>query len=139
MNPSDFSSGFLSDFTLCAYTGRFSGCGSTNQMRSLLFQQLLSQHPIPHTPEGSSVLLFQGLDTFLGLRLCVAGSAPSCTHLWANLSTLQDSLYVTGCWFALLSQEVTSLQHNQSPGRTGCLLPGRLSVTRIGLPPISSC
>jgi hypothetical protein len=25
-------------------------------MRSLLFQQLLSQHPIPHTPEGSSVL-----------------------------------------------------------------------------------
>ena len=65
------------------------------------------------------------------------GSAPSCSPFGANLSTLQDSLYVTGCCFALLSQEVTSLQHSQSPGCTGCLLPGRLSVTRIGLSPIS--
>ena len=77
MGPSDFSSGFPSDFTLCAYTGRFSGCGATDLMRSLLFQQRLSQHPIPHTPEGSSMLLCQGLRIFLGLRLCVAGSAPS--------------------------------------------------------------
>ena len=77
MGPSDFSSGFLSDFTLCAYTGPYNGCGATDRMRSLLFHRLLSQHPIPHTPEGSSVLLFQVLRTFLGLRLCIAGSAPS--------------------------------------------------------------
>ena len=67
----------------------------------------------------------------------LTGSAPSCSLFRANLSTLQDSLYVTGCCFALLSQEVTSLQHSQLPGCTGCLLPGHLTVTRIGLSPIS--
>lgn len=56
MGPSDFSSGFIPDFTHCAYTDLYDGCGSVNPMRSLLFQQLLSQHPILHTPEGSSVL-----------------------------------------------------------------------------------
>ena len=84
------------------------------------------------------MLLFQVLHTFLGLRHCVAGSAPSSSHLWVNLSTPQDSLDVTGCCFAFLSQEVTSLQHSQSPDCTGGLLPGRLIVTRIGLAPISS-
>ena len=69
----------------------------------------------------------------------LTGSAPSFSHLWANLSTPQDSLDVTGCWFAFLSQEVTSLQHNRSPDCTGCLLPGRLTVTRTGLPPATSC
>jgi len=79
----------------------------------------------------------QVLHTFLGLRSYVTYSAPSFSPCGANISTLQDSLYVTGCCFALLSQEVTSLQHSQSPGCTGCLLPGRLTVTRIGLSPIS--
>ena len=31
----------------------------------------------------------------------------------------------------------TTLQHSQSPGCTGCLLPSRLTVTRIGLSPTS--
>jgi hypothetical protein len=57
MNPSDFSSSFFPDFMLGTYADHYGGCGSTDQMRSLLFQQPLSQHPIPHTPEGSSVLL----------------------------------------------------------------------------------
>ena len=67
----------------------------------------------------------------------LTGSAPSCSLFGANLSTLQDPLYVTGCCFVLLSQEVTSLQQSQLPGCTGCLLPGQLTVTRIGLSPIS--
>ena len=33
---------------------------------------------------------------------------------------LCHSLYVTGCCFALLPQEVTTLQHSQSPGYTAC-------------------
>jgi len=80
---------------------------------------------------------FQVLHTFHGLRFCMTSSAPSCSLFRVNLSTLQDSLYVTGCRFAFLSQEVTSFQHSQSPNCTGCLLPGRLAVTRIGLSPIS--
>jgi len=55
----------------------------------------------------------------------------------ANLSTLQDSLYVAGCGFALLSQEVTTLQHHQSPDSTGRLLRGPLAVTTTGLAPVS--
>jgi len=63
----------------------------------------------------------------------------------ANLSTLQDSLCVAGCGFALLSQEVTTLpwpdrqdrQHHQSPDSTGSLLRGLLAVTTVGLSPVS--
>jgi len=55
----------------------------------------------------------------------------------ANLSTLQDSLYVAGCGFALLSQEVTTLQHHRSPDSTGCLLRGCLTITATGLSPAS--
>jgi len=44
-----------------------------------------------------------------------------------------NSNYVTGCCFAPLSQGVTTLQHSQSPGCTGCLLPGCLTITRVGL------
>ena len=97
--------------------------------------------PTSHSPYAGGFFgaASQVLHTFLGLRFCVTSSTPSSSLFRANLSTLQDSLYVTVCWFALLSQEVTSLQHNQSPGCTGCLLPGRLTVTRTGLPPASSC
>jgi hypothetical protein len=37
--------------------------------------------------------------------LCMTSSALPCSPLGANLSALQDSLYVAGCGFALLSQE----------------------------------
>ena len=69
--------------------------------------------------------------------LSLKSSAPSGSLLRANISTLQDSLYVTGCGFALPSQEDTTLQHLQSPGSTGCLLRGPLAVTTTGLPPVS--
>jgi len=76
MGPSDFSSGFLPDFTLCAYTGRYNGCGATDLMRSLLFQQLLSQHPIPHTPEGSSVLLSRFFTPSLAFAFALQARLP---------------------------------------------------------------
>ena len=44
---------------------------------------------------------------------------------WAvtNLSLSKGSLHVTGCCFAPSPRRGTSLQHGQSPTRTGCLLP----------------
>jgi hypothetical protein len=105
-------------------------------MRPLLFRRLLSQHPVLPTPEGPSRLHFQVLRRFHGLRYWLTSSAPSFPFR-ANISVLQDSLYVTGCCFALPSQEVTTFQHTRSPRCTGCLLPGRLFVTRTGLSPAS--
>ena len=67
----------------------------------------------------------------------MTSSALPCSPSGANLSTLQDSLYVAGCGFALLSQEVTTLQHHRSPNSTGCLLRGCLTITATGLPPVS--
>jgi hypothetical protein len=135
MASSDFSPGFLLDFTSSAYTIRYSD-HATDRMRSLLFHHLLSQHPVLPTPEGSSRLHFQVLRRFHGLRYWLTSSAPSFPFR-ANISALQDSLYVAGCCFALPSQEVTTFQHTPSPGRTGCLLPGRLTATRTGLSPAS--
>ena len=73
--------------------------------------------------------------------LSLTSSVPPCSPLGANLSTLQacpersrrDSLYVAGCGFAPLSQEVTTLQHHRSPNSTGCLLRGCLTITASGL------
>ena len=125
MASSDFSPDFLLDFTSSAYTIRYSD-RATDRMRSLLFHHLLSQHPVLPTPEGSSRLHFQVLRRFHGLRYWLKSSAPSFPFR-ANISALQDSLYVAGCCFALLSQEVTTFQHTRSPRCTGCLLPGRLT------------
>jgi hypothetical protein len=54
-----------------------------------------------------------------------------------NISTLQDSLGVTDCWFAPRSPGETSLQHTQSPGGTGRLLRDLLAVITTGLAPVS--
>ena len=69
--------------------------------------------------------------------LSLKSSALPCSPSGANISTLQGSLHVTGCGFALPSQEVTTLQHHQSPDSTGCLLRGLLAVTTVGLSPTS--
>ncbi len=45
MNPSDFSSSFFPDFMLGTYADHYGGCGSTDQMRSLLFHRLLYAMP----------------------------------------------------------------------------------------------
>ncbi len=109
---------------------------TTDRMRPLLFHRLLSQHPASPTPESPSRLLFR----FFAASMAFALAEKLGSLLFpsrANISTLQDSLYVAGCCFALPSQEVTSLQHNQSPGCTGCLLCGLLTVTTTGLSPVS--
>ena len=56
MTASDFSLGALPHFAWSAYSGRSSGCGTADRVRSLLFHRLLSQHPTLPTPEGSSRL-----------------------------------------------------------------------------------
>ena len=112
---------------------------AVHRMRHLLFHRLLSQHPILPTPESSSRLFPQGSGIASGswpLLLpspCVKGSALSCSPYGANMSVLQVSLYVTGCCFASLPQEDTTLRHRQSPGHIGCLLSGGLTLTRTGL------
>ena len=50
---------------------------ATDQMRSLLFHRLLSQHPVLPTPEGSSRLHSQVLRRFHGLRYWLTSSGPS--------------------------------------------------------------
>ena len=69
--------------------------------------------------------------------LSLTSLALPCSPLRANLSALQDSLHVAGCGLALLSQEVTTLQHLRSPRSTGCLLRGCLTITATGLSPAS--
>ena len=80
-------------------------------------------------PSGSSHLPWPSLS--------LTSSALPGSPCGANISTLQDSLYVTGCGFALLSQEDTTLQHLRSPRSTGCLLRGGLTLTATGLAPAS--
>ena len=69
--------------------------------------------------------------------LRMTSSALPCSPFGANISTLQDSLHVTGCGLAPLSRGDTTLQHIRSPGSTGCLLRGLLTVTTVGLAPTS--
>ena len=47
----------------------------------------------------------------------------------ANVTMLQDSLYVTDCYFAPVSHRHTSLQHNRSPKGIGGSLQGSLAIT----------
>ena len=86
---------------------------------------------------GFFTAAFPGSSPLPWPSLCVNSSAPSFSRFRANISALQDSLYVTGCCFAPLSQGDTTLRHSQSPGCTGCLLRGLLSVTTTGLAPVS--
>jgi hypothetical protein len=64
-------------------------------------------------------------------------SALPCSPLGANMSTLQDSLHGTGCWFAPPSQRDTPLRHTGSPQCNGSLLRGSLAITATGLAPVS--
>ena len=90
----------------------------------------------PYAEEFFGVAL-SGSSHLPWLSLCMKSLALPCSPYGANISTLQDSLHVTGCGFALLSQEDTTLQHLQSPRSTGCLLRGGLTLTATGLAPAS--
>jgi hypothetical protein len=126
---------------------------ATDRVRPLLFRRLLSPHPAPPTPESSLACpartgftaALPGSSPLPWPSLSLTSSALPCSPFRANISTLQDSLHVTGCGFAPLPQGDTTLpwpdrqdrQHSQSPGCTGCLLRGPLAVTTTGLPPVS--
>jgi hypothetical protein len=73
---------------------------TTNRMRSPLFHRLLSQHPAPRTPKGPSRLL-PGPSPLPWPSLSLTSSAPSGSHSWATISTLQDSLYPQDYLFVL--------------------------------------
>ena len=76
--------------------------------------------------------VIQILSIFHGLHQHSSGSALLCPFR-VNMTTLQNSLYVTDYYFALLSQEVTPLQHISSPLCTGSLLHGSLAITMTRL------
>ena len=86
---------------------------------------------------GFLAAAFSGSSPLPWPSLRVTSSTPSCSPLGVNMSVLQDSLNVTGCCFAPLSQGVSTLQYSQSPDCTGCLLRGLLIVATTGLPPVS--
>jgi len=91
----------------------------------------------PELVEGFFGAAFPGSSRLPWPSLSLTSSALPGSPSGANLSTLQDSLDVAGCGFALPSQEVTTLQHLRSPRSTGCLLRGLLAVTAVGLSPTS--
>ena len=108
---------------------------SIGRVGPLLFHRLLSRHPVPLTPEGSWTVHpkssrrpwpspdYERLGSLFPFR--------------ANVSTLQDSLDVTGCRFARPPRPVTPLRHTRLPKCNGRLLRGPLAVTATGLPPAS--
>ena len=83
---------------------------------------------------GSFTAAFPGSSTLPWPSLRMTSSAPSFSRFRANISTLQDLLYATGCCFAPSSRRVTTLQRLLT---TGCLLRGLLTVTTTGLAPVS--
>jgi hypothetical protein len=72
----------------------------------LLFPRWLSRRSTPSTPQGSSVLHFQALHTFRGLRHVDPGSAPCWPLSGVRFSTRQASLYAADRRFALSFREL---------------------------------
>jgi len=133
MGPSDFSYGFFPDFIPRTFTYHYDGCGAIDRMRPLLFHRLLSQHPIFPTPEGSSRLLSRFFTASLAFAFARQARLPFPGHPFdAARFTLCYGLLIcspySGCYIAS-AQSVTRLHW--------MLATGRLSVTRIGLSPIS--
>jgi hypothetical protein len=123
----------LSGFRFISLYQRFRWVWTIDRMRSLLFRRLLSPHPVPPYAGEFFGVAFPGSSRLPWPSLRMTSSALPCSPLRANLSALQDSLYVAGYGFALLSQEATTLQHLRSPRSTGCLLRGCLTITATGL------
>jgi hypothetical protein len=128
MASSDFSPGVPLDFAsrlIPAVTVDVSHRpGETSPVPSSTFTASRS----PYAGEFFSAA-FPGSSHLPWPSLRMTSSALSCSLHRANISALQDSLYVAGYCFAPLSQGVTTLQHSQSPGCTGCLLRALLAVT----------
>ena len=136
MASSDFSSGIIGDFAsqlipfvpmvLCHRPDETSPVPSSTVTTSRT----------PYTGEFFAAV-FQVLHRFSCLHLACQARLSLAPLAGPNISVLQVSLYVTGCCFAPSSRRVTTLRDSQSPGYTGCLLPGGLTLTRTGLSPAS--
>jgi len=134
MVSSDFSSGIHQDFTFrlipSVTVALYHRPDETSPVPSFVFttsRTLYTGEFLTAAFPGSSPLLLPSP--------CVTDLALSGSPSGPNMSVLQVSLYVTGCCFASLSQGVTTLRHSRSPVYIGCLLPGGLTLTRVGLSP----
>ncbi len=125
--PSDFTSQLIPSVTLAVDKRP----DETSPVPSSAF-------PTSHAPYTGGFLTaaIQILRRFCSLRLRSRARLPLFPFR-ANISVLQASRHVTGCWFAPLSQGDTSLQHIRLPRCTGRLLHGLLVVTTTGLTPVS--
>ena len=123
-------------FRLRAYTRTSAGCGPPTAGDLPCCPDRFPNIPLPlrrGVPRGRFSRFFAPSMAFaiaetLGSPLLPCG---------ANMSTLQDSLHGTGCWFAPPSQRDTPLRHTGSPQCNGSLLRGSLAMTATGLAPVS--
>jgi len=135
MASSDFSSGFPSDFTSQLIPSVTLAVDERPDETSPVPSSAVLTSRSPYAG-GFLTAAIQSLGRFFRLRFAWAARHPL-FPLRANISTLQASRDVTGYWFALLSQEDTSLQHIWLPRSTGRLLHGLLALTMTGLAPAS--
>ena len=127
MGSSDFSYHFPRNFA-CVLISSVTYLWLYDGMRSLLFRHQLSQHSAPSTPKGSS-MLYSSISTSSMVFVRKSVTRLPLVPYRANVTMLQDSLYVTDCYFAPVSHRHTSLQHNRSPKGIGGSLQGSLAIT----------
>ena len=127
MGSSDFSYHFPKNFT-CVLISSVTYLWLYDGMRSLLFRYLLLQHSARSTPKGSSMFSYSNSTSSMVFVRKSVTRLPLVPYR-ANVTMLQDSLYVTDCYFAPVSHRHTSLQHNRSPKSIGGSLQGSLAIT----------
>jgi hypothetical protein len=136
---------------VCIGWARPQGAGRSPAQRTPILHRPPKLFPAPSNPRA-------GLARTAGFRLGRSGGGHSfgftarsvrflavCRTCRANISTLQGSLHVSGCWFALLPQEDVAQtlhhprtrQHLRSPRstRVSGLLRAGLTLTPTGPPP----
>ena len=124
MGSSDFSYHFSRNFA-CVLISSVTYLWLYDGMRSLLFRYQLSA---PSTPKGSS-MLYSSIPTSSMVFVRKSVTRLPLVPYRANVTMLQDSLYVTDCYFAPVSHRHTSLQHSRSPKSIGGSLQGSLAIT----------
>ena len=136
MASSDFSPGFLLDFTFRLIPFVTVDVGHRPDEISPVPSSTFTTSRSPYAG-GFLTAAFPGSSPLPWPSLIREQFGSLFSRFRVAISTLQDSLYVAGCYFASLSQGVTTLRHSQSPDCTGCLLRGLLSATTTGLAPAS--
>ena len=114
MVSSDSSSGIPQDFSLrlipAVTLALYQRPGETSPVPSPAFTT--SRSPIRRRVLCSC---YPGSTPLPWPSVSISNSAPSCSPFGANITTLQDSLDVTGCCFAPLSQRVTRFSTSGYP------------------------